>query len=737
MIHQRDAVFESSDPSNPEIWLSVDELVALGRARRKVLVNISSGKWHSREVGTGRNGKPIREVLLATLPRDLQRRWQQQYAAPSLARISAAKPADTVDNHLVQVLNRYGVIEREAFIAEARRLTEIVQRYEAIDPKRLRSDNGQHEFVPAVLALCQEAVCTNETVLAREPRRAQCPSPYTLDGWSRRFRQDGLLTFLRSPATAGKDDRRKAVISPEAIEWVNENWRTCPTPRALYEKLKRRARKHHWKIPSERWVYRKWNALPKPVKTLLLLGEKAYVSTCAPYVPRDYSDLDALQILNGDHSQRDVTVRLRDGSLARPWLTLWQCLRTGLLWGWHLDLVPSSRTVGLAYANGVRTFGAQPLSRPKENYYSYLYTDQGKDYKSRNLDGKVIDVHKHAMGIGGGLEALRIQRRVGLLDDLGLKHLLARGYNAREKPIERTHRVISDWEQRTFDVEYCGRDAKNKPEAWQDAFHRHARLLRRAKGNHLLLNDSPFMSLDDYRDALTGFIAEYNHTEHQRMTLGGALVVPIEEYHRLYTTHYTISEEALALFLMKVEKRKVTKNGVWLHQRNWWYLNSALWEYKNDTEVEVRYSEDDYSRCWVVVPDGKIIEAQLVTPTTILNPNKATVKMVAEAAAHERKVIRQFSFITQSQIRGESVEDRVAALIQPEEVVDVAAVAGGGVDVMPVPAQVHSFTRMDHQKVRVPKKRNVTAHDVTTTIADSNIFRPSGTKKVKEFDFDE
>lgn len=760
MILQRDVVFESSDPSAQEIWLSVDELVALGRARRKVLVNISQGRWNSKEFGIGRNGKPVRKVLLSSLPDDLQKRWLSQHvnSATTLFDCDSDSPAvaRNTDFHLVEALKRYGTEEREAFLIEARRLSEIVHRYDAIEAKRQTVSNPivpnlqpedvgdapelmaarRLEFVPAVLALCKEAACVDPVVLAREPRRAQCPSPHTLDGWSRRFKKDGLLTFLRSPATiAEKTDRRRAVISAGAIEWVNENWRSCPTARSLYNKLKKQGRKHGWKIPSERWIYRKWASLPKPVKTLVLKGDKAYVSTCAPYVPRDYSDVDALQILVGDHSQRDVTVRLNDGSLARPWLTLWQCLRTGLLWGWHLDLVPSSRTAGLAYANGVRTFGAQPLSQPDRDYYSYLYTDQGKDYKSRNIDGKVIEVHAQAMAIDGGLEALRIQRRVGLIADLGLKHLLARGYNAREKPIERTHRVISDWEQSIFDVEYCGRDAKNKPDAWRDAYQRHTRLQRRAKGNLLILNDSPFMSLDDYRDALTGFIAEYNHTEHQRMALGGAMIVPIEEYKRLYTTHFTISEESLALFLMKVERRKVEKNGVWLHQRNWWYLHQEMWQYKG-REVEVRYSDDDFSRCWVVAPDGKIIEAELVTPSTIRNPNKATLTMIKEAAAHERKVIRQFSFITQSQIRGESTEDRVAALIQPEEeVIDVAAVAGGGG--VAAPARIHAFTRMDQKKIRAPRNRIVTSADVSSAAADSGIFRSSGQSKVKEFDFDE
>lgn len=341
----------------------------------------------------------------------------------------------------------------------------------------------------------------------------------------------------------------------------------------FYLALKAQAAASGWKIPSQSWVYREWQKIPEIVRTYDLEGRKAYESKLSPYVPRDVSDLQALQILAGDHSERDVTVSLPDGTITRPWLTSWYDLRTGLIWGWHLSLAPSSHTAGLAYANGVQTFGAQPFSRPEEGFYSYILTDRGRDYRSHRWDGKEVAVHKEAMRPDGGLELLLVQHRVGIVDELDLKHLLTRGRNPKENPVERVHRVISKWEQNMF-REYCGRDTKSRPERWRQLYYQHRQF---KKGNR---DASPFMSFDQYREALARFIDRYNSSEHERLVLGGARVIPLEEYRRLYTTRYEISSETLSLLLMKPGKRRVRKNGVQCFRKDWFYYHESMSMFK-------------------------------------------------------------------------------------------------------------------------------------------------------------
>jgi hypothetical protein len=323
-----------------------------------------------------------------------------------------------------------------------------------------------------------------------------------------------------------------------------------------------------------------------------------------------------------------VTVSLPDGTIRRPWLTIWYDLLTSLIWGWYLSLSPSSHTSGLAYANGVQTFGAQPFSRPDEGFYCYILTDWGRDYRSHNWDGKEIAVHREAMRPDGGFELLLEQHRIGIVEELDLKHLLTRGKNPKENPVERVHRVISDWEQNTFN-EYCGRDAKSRPERWHKLYAQHQRL---AKGKQ---DPSPFIGFEQYREALDQFIARYNSSEHERLTLGGGRVVPAEEFSRLYTTRFEISAKTLALLLMKAEKRRVRKNGVQCFRKSWFYYHEAMSMFKG-TDVEVRFSDDDYGRVFVILPNHKVCEAELITPTSLINPNKRTLETVKRARLRKR-----------------------------------------------------------------------------------------------------
>jgi hypothetical protein len=391
-----------------------------------------------------------------------------------------------------------------------------------------------------------------------------------------------------------------------------------------------------------------------------------------------------------------------------------------------VGLVPSSYAAGLAYADGVTNYGAQPPSHPDKGFSSFIYTDLGRTYKSHNWDGKVITVHGETMRPEGGFELLLVQRHVGIVDELDIKHLFARGYNAKEKPIEEVHNVFSYWEQNTF-AEYCGRSPKERPEKWHRLFQQHARFLQGKCAA------SPFIPFEEYREALSKRIVKFNTSVHTRITLGGRKVIPVEEFQRLYTTRYEITQETLALLLMKAEKRKIRKNGIQMFRPDWSYYHERMSLFKG-MNVEVRYKDDDYSQVWVVLPNKEICEAQLITPTSILNPNKQTLKTVSKAHAHERKLMQEFQFITQSKIRGETVEERVVQALGTDDAIEDANDIKE--EVRSTVSNVHLFNHPGQPK----RKRNlkeVTAADVSATSVDSSIFDTQVRICIKEFDYDE
>jgi hypothetical protein len=707
-------------------------------------MNIASGNWESRDSGRRTsNGKIQREILLSSLPEDIQLAWAKQNA-PAIEDLNTQtiEAAGDGPDQLTKALSSYPSEEREAWIAEAVRLNDLVNRYEAINPKRTRIAGGSRlEFVPAVTAICKEAICTNEVILnalaarsRREPRdrRSKPISPHTLDKWATRRKQFGLLAFIRSKSEVkSADDGRLANVSPEAIEWVNSRWRRYPIVKQLYEKWEVEAKKRKWKIPSLAWLQRRWQQVPVAAKVAIFQGDKTYTAKYKPFLPRTVEDLEALQILCGDHHVLDVfcwSDKLRD--VVRLWLTAWQDIRTGVIYGTHLDYTPSSVTIGCAYADGVRAFGAQPPTR--DGYQSYIYVDNGKDYRSRNIKGE-IEVHKQAAAIGGGLELLLTSNGVGLVQEVGVQQMLARKFNGREKPLERTFRDLADFIQNEYFLSgWCGRNTKDKPDSFRDLYARHQKAMKRGR-------PSPFPLEAAVRREVAEWVMRYNAKAHTRETLGGATVVPLEEYARLYTTRFDIREDTLALMVMKAMRGPLRKNGVVAFGSSYWHNELSRWKGRKDADgkalqLEIRYLDSDYTTVWIVTPDGAICEAQRVDLGSILTPSRESMKAVAQRTRAERDLIKNHQLLTQSIWRGESVEHRIAAELQMEEPLE-----------MPLPiavgehnqgqARVALFNRLDTKRHMAPVTRLVTAAEVSNIEVDEEIFVETEERgRVKEFD---
>ena len=147
-------------------------------------------------------------------------------------------------------------------------------------------------------------------------------------------------------------------------------------------------------------------------------------------------------------------------------------------------------------------------------------------------------------------------------------------------------------------------------------------------------------------------------------------------------------------------------------------------------EIEVRYSDVDYSLVLAVLPDGQVIEAPHLNRSSILNPNKRTMETVLKQKAHERRVVRDFRFIQESNYRGETIEDRVARQINGEDGTQGHETQRMAVNAGP---RVHNLTRFDKPKLVSPVSRKITIEDVENAKVIEGLFKPEKPKvRIKE-----
>lgn len=66
----------STSETNPRITFK--EVLDLGVAEGTLKRRLIKREWATVVVGTGRNGKPVREILLDSLPAELQKRYVEQ-----------------------------------------------------------------------------------------------------------------------------------------------------------------------------------------------------------------------------------------------------------------------------------------------------------------------------------------------------------------------------------------------------------------------------------------------------------------------------------------------------------------------------------------------------------------------------------------------------------------------------------------------------------------------------------
>jgi putative transposase len=380
----------------------------------------------------------------------------------------------------------------------------------------------------------------------------------TLYRWARLYRERGVAGLLPGWATGSKE----CDLHPEIRERFDRSYLapqriSIPVARRIVQgELALAGSPLAAAVPSTATFRRYVAGLPRATVVLAREGEQAFRRRFEPHAERDYTTVRVMQCWIADHAQFDFFCRDENGKPVRPWLTLWQDMRSRRRVGWQVHTGPSQDTVLAALAMGIMRYGI-----PEE-----AYTDNGRDFS--------------VLTVAGSSRRWRLKLDEGHVQAL-TQHFGMRWHFAIPKRpqgkggIERPFGV----DRERFDklwASYCGRNDQEKPEGL-------AALLKRPR-------DLP--GIPQVQEAYTRYATEVaDLMPHEGQGMDGRSpreVFEAEEY-----VKGTATIEALRLLLMRSSRPvRVQRNGIWAFDRWYWSVELAAC---HGQEVYYRYALDDLS----------------------------------------------------------------------------------------------------------------------------------------------
>lgn len=344
---------------------------------------------------------------------------------------------------------------------------------------------------------------------------------------------------------------------------------------------------HAWRLmkenlPDSRCTYqtaaRYLKSLPMAVAGIHRLGAKKFEDVFLPHLEQRLESYQANEVWCSDHHCLDILVKYQ-GRLVRPWVTIFQDLRSGLVVGWWASVQPSSLSIAVAFIMGAIQHGL-----PQGCLF-----DNGQDYRSKWLNGytqTVAEVMPEKI-----TESKEVEFQ-GVFGTLGVDVRFTRTYNGKSKArTERYFRTLAEYFCREISS-YIGSDSTTRPEDAELFF-------RRLDGRDQRF-DVP--DWDWFRQSL-GSVIEYinNDLPFAGSSSRAAL------YQQTLPPAHTISRpsiEELKAALMKGEVRKVGRNGVKVHGIRYWHPD--LWEFVGrPVKVLYRPADDTLVECQTL--EGQLI----------------------------------------------------------------------------------------------------------------------------------
>jgi len=315
---------------------------------------------------------------------------------------------------------------------------------------------------------------------------------------ARKNKEDAIFAQLKALTPAhGHNKNKPRAWSPEAVIfgvnlYLSQRNLNVST---IFREVKNTALVEGWKIGSYDSLNNIIQRINKPTQHLARKGKRPFEAAYQAKILRDYNEIAPNFMWCGDHHIFDVFVRVPDGSggwhVKRPWATVWMDMKSRSFMGWVISFNPDSDCIAQALAHAIAD--KNDPNFPQHGLPHTSYIDNGKDYRSKRLNGEEIkigqidypEIIKEYMALGidpfyvdleydeqqdcwikkrGQKEHVIKGVRVGgVYAVLGVNSRYATVYHPWAKPIERAFRnAVQDFSRRL--PGWCGTNPQERPE---------------------------------------------------------------------------------------------------------------------------------------------------------------------------------------------------------------------------------------------------------------------------------
>ena len=420
-------------------WISAEEIaLVMGITKRGINKRAKTEGWSGRKLQA--RGGSYSVYFVSTLPDDIQRAYAASLSMDLQALKTALKPASDAEKKvLIIAYNGRGAVTKTIKPLEAS--SEAGLRIAAMRVKLIES-YSQSGFSAKAFIAAYEA---GEVAADLRERLGRWGNIHTQSNfyknWLAVYQKHGIAGLVpqydrkRGGAGASFDEKAKEIINSLYLDLRKPSAASVTRDLAQFG--------YDLKYVT---VNRYIKEIPNSVKVFYREGQKAYHDKFDPYIERDYTLFKAMEWGCADHHIFDFVI-MHEGRIFRPWVTLFMDMRSRIITGWWIDVVPNTLTIMRAFSMSVEQYGL----------FENMLVDNGKDFRSEWFAGSEWKERRTKP------EKETLELIAGVLQDCKTKIHFATPYMGQSKPVERFFRTVCERFSKMQDF-YVGSNTVDAPE---------------------------------------------------------------------------------------------------------------------------------------------------------------------------------------------------------------------------------------------------------------------------------